>query len=165
MTIADVQPIPLELLVLITPDEHYNSAKLSATRTKLMPRPSGSKSTTASGHVPPKPESKHGFSMTIVHLGKKGYSMQLWVDTFVSRKKWLESMDKQQQVIRDRSCVFVSETITEGYFTLGQRKINCISPYGESAGGVRHKLTSWLYRWRQANDLRCCRWRLLFQSP
>ncbi|KAK4689351.1 RHO1 GDP-GTP exchange protein 1/2, partial [Tremellales sp. Uapishka_1] len=121
------RPIPLELLTLIMPEDHYNSAKLSATRNKLMSRPSGSR-TAALSHVPPKPESKHGFLMTIVHLGRKGYSMQLWVDTYVSRKKWSEHIDKQQQILRDRSCVFVSETITEGYFG-GLRKVNCISPY------------------------------------
>lgn len=93
-----------------------------------MSRPTTNKVQSAS-HIPPKPESKHGFSMTIVHLGKKGYSMQLWVETYVSRKKWLEAIDKQQAILRDRSCVFVPETITEGYF-MGMRKINCISPYG-----------------------------------
>ena len=57
--------------------------------------------------------------------------MQLWVDTYVSRKKWLENIDKQQGVLRDRSCVFVTETITDGYFC-GLRKVTCLSPYGES---------------------------------
>jgi hypothetical protein len=127
----DIQPIPLELLVFNTPDETYN-AKLSGGggRTKqLMSRPSANKSSTAA-HVPPKPESKHGFSITIVHLGKKGYSMQLWVDTYVSRKKWLEAIDKQQTILRERSCVFVADTITEGYFH-GLRRISCVSPYGQ----------------------------------
>jgi hypothetical protein len=32
--------------------------------------------------------------------------------------------------LRERSCIFVSESITEGFFS-GLRKINCISPYGE----------------------------------
>ena len=95
-----------------------------------MSRPSaqGGKSG-ALAHVPPKPESKHGFSITIVHLGKKGYSMQLWVDSYVSRKKWLEQIDKQQTILRERSCIFVTESITEGFFS-GLRKVNCISPYG-----------------------------------
>ena len=126
---ADRQPIPLELLVIVTPDEHYNSTRLSAGRGKLTARPSANKG--SGTYVPPKPESKHGFSLTIVHLGKKGYSMQLWVDTYVSRKKWLEHIDKQQGVLRDRSCVFVTESITDGYFC-GLRKVTCLSPYGES---------------------------------
>lgn len=56
--------------------------------------------------------------------------MQLWVDTFVSRKKWLEAIDKQQTVLRERSLVFAPETITEGWF-VGLRRIHCVSPYGE----------------------------------
>lgn len=99
----------------------------------------GSSSTGANGssanHVPPKPDSKHGYSLTIIHLGKKGYSMQLWVDTYMSRKKWLEAIDKQQTVLRERSCVFVPESITEGYF-VGLRRIHCVSPYGTSFTGV-----------------------------
>ncbi|WWC71864.1 uncharacterized protein I206_105823 [Kwoniella pini CBS 10737] len=133
------RPIPLELLVLVTPDDSYNSSKLSASRaaTKLMPRQSTTSSITGNSKVtsltnPPKPESKHGFSLTVIHLGKKGYSMQLWVDTYMSRKKWLESIDKQQTILRERSCVFVSETITEGGSSFtggGLRKVNCVSPY------------------------------------
>ena len=123
------RPIPLELLVIVTPDEQYNATKLSGGRAKLIARPSANSKIGSGSHVPPKPESKHGFSITIIHLGKKGYSLQLWVDTFVSRKKWLEAIDKQQGILRDRSCVFTSETITEGYFG-GLRKINCLSPYG-----------------------------------
>ncbi|ORY26665.1 CNH domain-domain-containing protein [Naematelia encephala] len=124
------RPIPLELLVIVTPDDHYNSTKLSSGRGKLMARPTASGKTGSGTHVPPKPESKHGFSISIAHLGKKGYSMQLWVDTWVSRKKWLECIDKQQGLLRERSCVFVTESITDGYFG-GLRKINCISPYDQ----------------------------------
>jgi hypothetical protein len=127
-----IQPIPLELLVVITPDDSYNSGKLSAGRARLMSRPSAPSGKAGSlAHVPPKPESKHGFSITIMHLGKKGYSMQLWVDSYVARKKWLEHIDKQQTILRDRSCIFVTESITEGFFS-GLRKINCVSPYGKS---------------------------------
>ncbi|KAL7418308.1 RHO1 GDP-GTP exchange protein 2 [Cryptotrichosporon argae] len=124
------RPIPLELLVLIAPEDSYNSAKLSATRNKLIARPTGGKGSVsgATAHVPPKPEGKHGFSLTVVHLGKKGYSLQLWVDSYVGRKKWLEEIDKQQQLIRDRSTIFSTETITDGYFR-DNRKITCVSPY------------------------------------
>jgi hypothetical protein len=132
---ADItQPIPLELLVIFSPEDHYNS-KLSS-RNKLITRPSATSSRTglhsnsSATHIPLKPESKHGFSITIVHLGKKGYNMQLWVDTYVGRKKWLEAIDQQQTTLRERSCIFVTESITEGYF-VGLRKIRCLSPYGK----------------------------------
>ena len=126
------RPIPLELMVVVTPDEHYNATKLSNSRSKLIARGGvGTISKTGSGSiVPPKPESKHGFSITIIHLGKKGYALQLWVDTYVGRKKWLEAMDKQQSSLRDRTCIFASETITDGVFG-GLRKLNCATTYGQ----------------------------------
>ncbi|WOO79274.1 Rho1 guanine nucleotide exchange factor 1 [Vanrija pseudolonga] len=126
------RPIPLELLVLRYPEDHYNSAKLSAgTNNKLIRAggpagKAGGKSQLA--HIPPKPESKHGFFLNVIHLGRKGYELQLWIDTYAGRRKWIESIEKQQQVIRDHSTIFVSETITEGFFQ-GLRRINCLSPY------------------------------------
>jgi hypothetical protein len=129
-----LQPIPLELLVVTSPDEAYN-AKLSGGTSRgkqLMSRtPAGKSTSAAAAVIPTKPDSKHGFSITIVHLGKKGYSMQLWVDTYVGRKKWLESIDKQQTTLREKSCVFTTQTITEGFFN-SLRRVNCISPYGKS---------------------------------
>jgi hypothetical protein len=82
-------------------------------------------------HTQPKPESKHGFSLTITHLGRKGYSMVLWAETYMSRKKWLEHIDKQQAILRERSQVFVTESLTDHFF-IGLKKVNCTSPYGES---------------------------------
>lgn len=116
------RPIPLELLVLITPEDHFNSARSR----KLISR--GTNKTKEGVHVPPKPESRHGFSITVVHLGRKGYQIQLWVDTYQSRKTWVENIEKQQQIIRDRSTIFTSETISENYFQ-GLRRITCVSPY------------------------------------
>ncbi|ODN82498.1 rho guanyl-nucleotide exchange factor [Cryptococcus wingfieldii CBS 7118] len=126
------RPIPLELLVLVTPDESYNSSKLSHGRTRLITRHTTSSNNQAANSVaaPPRPESKHGFSLTIIHLGKKGYSMQLWVDTYIGRKKWLESIDKQQTSLREKSCVFVSESVADGSPS-GLRKVNCASPYDQ----------------------------------
>ncbi|GFZ48548.1 Rho1 guanine nucleotide exchange factor 1 [Saitozyma sp. JCM 24511] len=127
------RPIPLELLVVTSPDEAYN-AKLSGGTSRgkqLMSRtPAGKSTSAAAAVIPTKPDSKHGFSITIVHLGKKGYSMQLWVDTYVGRKKWLESIDKQQTTLREKSCVFTTQTITEGFFN-SLRRVNCISPYDQ----------------------------------
>jgi hypothetical protein len=118
-------------LVISAPDDAYNSANLSATRSKTGGRAVVGKAGSMA-HVPPKPDSKHGFLVTISHLGKKGYSMQLWVDTYIGRKKWLESIDKQQTMLREKSCVFVTASITDGFFS-GLRRINCISPYGQSS--------------------------------
>lgn len=127
------QPIPLELLVLTVPEDYNNSAKLSASsRNKLITR-NASKGNQLI-HVPPKPESKHGFSLTLHLLGRKGFTMQLWVETYVNRKKWVEQIEKQQQIIRDRNTIFVAETVTDGFFQAKKsvtsiNAINCLSPY------------------------------------
>lgn len=80
--------------------------------------------------VIPKPESKHGYSLTMIHLGRKGYNMTLWVPTYAGRKKWLEHIDSQQQILRDRSRVFETATLSEKLF-MGANKLNCAVPYGE----------------------------------
>jgi len=118
----------LELLVLTTPEDYSNSKLTTSTRGKLISRNNTKTTLTSAAHIPPKPESKHGFSLHIQHLGRKGYSFTLWVETYVSRKKWVEMIEKQQQIIRERTSAFVPETITDGFFG-GLRRINCISPY------------------------------------
>lgn len=121
------RPIYLELLVLTVPEDYNNSAKLSASsRSKLMTRNASKGNQLV--HVPPKPESKHGFSITVSRLGRQGFSLQLWVESYVNRKKWVEQIEKRQQEIRDKSTIFVPETVTEGFFQ-GLRRINCLSPY------------------------------------
>ncbi len=77
----------------------------------------------------PKPESKHGYSLTLLHLGRKGYTMTLWAPTFAGRRKWLEHIDVQQQSLRDRSRIFETIAITNHFFG-GANKLNCAAPYG-----------------------------------
>ena len=112
---------------MLSPDDQTNAGRLSVNRNRIMATRITSGKTSVS-QAPVKPDSKHGFSLTMIHLGKRGYSMQLWVDTFALRKKWLESIDKQQHTLRERSTVFTTETITEGHFT-SNRRLNCVSPY------------------------------------
>lgn len=76
----------------------------------------------------PKPESKHGFSFTLIHLGRKGYTMTLWVPTYAGRKKWLENIEQQQQNLRDRSRIFETVSLTDRFF-VGPNKLNCSVPY------------------------------------
>ncbi|KAG9073621.1 hypothetical protein FS749_014869, partial [Ceratobasidium sp. UAMH 11750] len=69
-------PIPLELLVVSTPEE--NAARASRPRTTLIRRNSNG-STTANGTPPPaapaRPDSqKSGYQLTVSHLGKRGVS-------------------------------------------------------------------------------------------
>lgn len=117
-----LQPIPLELLVVSAPDEFpisKSATRQKQTLTKNLP------------HAPvvPVKDSKGGFSITVLHLGKKYYSMTLWANTYVSQRKWVESILKQQEIIRERSMVFETKTLSEGFF-IGSVRVNCAAPFG-----------------------------------
>ncbi|KAH8093213.1 CNH-domain-containing protein [Cristinia sonorae] len=119
-------PIPLELLVVSAPDE-FPTAKNNTRQRQLLTR--------NSPHAPviPVKDAKGGFSITFVYLGKKFYTITLWASTYVSQRKWVESIQKQQDVIRDRNTVFETMTLSEGFF-VGAIRVNCAAPFG---GGRR----------------------------
>lgn len=121
------KPIPLELLVLTSPDAEFNTTRgtSSGNKSRSLSRPGSTKS---GKDVIPKPESKHGYSLTLIHLGRKGYTMTLWAATYVARKKWLEHIDEQHQKLRERSRIFDSVSITDRYFG-PTHKLNCAVPY------------------------------------
>lgn len=75
-------------------------------------------------------ESKGGFSITFVHLGRKYYQMTLWASTYVSQRKWVEHIQKQQDLMRERSTVFETVTLSEGFF-LGPNRVNCAAAFSE----------------------------------
>lgn len=123
-----LQPIPLELMTVTAPEEARIAMKTGTTRTKM-----GSLARTANGKsvkdVIHKPDSKHGFSLTIQHLGRKGYYLTLWAASFAARQNWLEHIDEQQQNLRNRSRIFETMSLTDRFF-VGLNKVNCASPYG-----------------------------------
>lgn len=80
--------------------------------------------------VPLKGNVKDGFAMTFVHLGRKYYQITLYANTLQNRRKWLETIHKQQEVMRLRSLVFDTVTVSEGFFT-GPIRVNCAAPFGE----------------------------------
>lgn len=82
-------------------------------------------------HAPvvPVKDSKGGFSITVVHLGKKYYSMTLWASTQINQRKWMENILKQQEAMRERSLVFETLTLSEGFF-IGSVRVNCAAPFG-----------------------------------
>ena len=75
-------------------------------------------------------DAKGGFSVTFVHLGRKYYQMTLWASTYVSQRKWVEHIAKQQETMRERSLVFETRTLSEDFFT-GVNRVSCAAPYGE----------------------------------
>ncbi|CAE7134454.1 unnamed protein product [Rhizoctonia solani] len=95
------RPIPLELLIVSTPDENANRA--ARPRTTLI-RPNGN-GQAANGTPPPaaptRPDSqKSGYQLTFSYLGKKGYSLTLWAPTVIARKKWVDHILAQQEAMR-----------------------------------------------------------------
>ena len=116
------QPIPLELLLVSAPDEYPNH-KSSKQKALLKNAP----------HTPviPIKETKGGFSITFIRLGREYYEITLWASTYVSLRKWVEHITKQQDLMRERSTIFETVTLNEGFF-VGPNRVNCAAPFGKS---------------------------------
>lgn len=71
---------------------------------------------------------KNGFPITFIHLGWRGYTITLWATTYISKKKWLEAIQKQQDELKERSTVFETVPFAEGFCTTGNR-VNCAAPF------------------------------------
>ena len=69
--------------------------------------------------------------MTFTHLGRKGYSITLWAATASGQKNWLEKIEQRQNILRERSMVFDTALLSEGYF-VGSNRATCAAPFGAS---------------------------------
>ncbi|SPC63074.1 probable to GDP/GTP exchange factor Rom2p [Ustilago sp. UG-2017b] len=122
------KPIPLELLIVTVYDE-VPTGKGSSTRPKsVMSRTSTGTRYSGTPGTAPKQDAKTGYALTFAYLGKKGYSMTLWASTFVSRKKWFENIESRQEILRQRSNIFDTITLSENFF-LGPNRVNCSVPF------------------------------------
>jgi len=75
-----------------------------------------------------RPEAKGTFWINFIHLGRKHYTLTLWANSQLGMKKWTENIWKQQQVLRERSMLFDTVPLSEGYFT-SHNKVNCAAPF------------------------------------
>ncbi|PWY97663.1 CNH-domain-containing protein [Testicularia cyperi] len=122
------KPIPLELLIVTVYDE-VPTGKGSSTRPKsVMSRTSTGTRYSGTPGTAPKQDAKTGYALTFTYLGKKGYSMTLWANTFVSRRKWFENIEARQEILRQRSNIFDTITLSENFF-LGPNRVNCSVPF------------------------------------
>lgn len=80
--------------------------------------------------APVKSEAKGQYWIQFQHLGRKAYTLTLWANSVMSQKKWVESIQKQQVVMRDRSMYFDEVVLSEGFFG-GPNKVNCAAPFSE----------------------------------
>jgi RHO1 GDP-GTP exchange protein 1/2 len=119
----------LELLILAQSDD------ASVSKGPLAKRPSSgllppAKTTTIGLNLPGRNNDLgKGYAVTFTHLGKKGYNLTLYAPTWVSRRKWVEHIESQQRLIRDRSSIFTKVVVCEKYF-MGSNKVNCAVAFG-----------------------------------
>ncbi|KAF8967665.1 CNH domain-containing protein [Flammula alnicola] len=135
------RPIPLELLLIDAPPEEPSNGtmrsqqrktqalvrKSSFERSRAMAMPSVVSAVTI------KSDHKGQHWINFIHLGRKYYNLMLWATSPMSQKKWLEVIYKQQQAMRERSVIFDTVILSEGFFA-GPNKVNCAAPY---SGGRR----------------------------
>ena len=132
------QPIPLELLLVnAPPDENSRDSTRSLQRKPqaLVRRSSfeerRNRNMANMGTI--RNDSNRGVHwINFVHLGRKHYNLMLWANSPISQQKWLETIYKQQQILKERSLIFGTVTLSEGFFS-GPNKVNCAAPYSESA--------------------------------
>ncbi|KAG8950768.1 RHO1 GDP-GTP exchange protein 2 [Tulasnella sp. 424] len=132
------RPIPLELLVVTAQEESASSRSATkGSRQAIIRRNSFSKRDEKDREngflpLPLKSDSKNGYPITFMHLGRKGYVLTLSASTVIGRKKWLEKFAKQQEVMRERSMTFDTLTLSEGFF-FGENKVNCAAPFNHGS--------------------------------
>ena len=115
------KPIPLELLVIAEMDQIIPKLGIAKRpSTNLLP---GAKPTAAG-----LPGEKQSFPITFRHLGKGAYELQLYATSSVQRKKFIEKVEEQQTLLRERNSNFYTKTIlSEGFFNASNR-VNCLVP-------------------------------------
>ena len=130
------KPIPLELLVVSAQDDPLASRTSSARPKSLMSRTSNtsklnlSTNGSAGKNPVPDPTSKTGFPITFTHLGRKGYNLTLWSPSWAGRKRWLDKIEERQSELRQRSLIFETSVLSEGYF-VGTNRATCAAPYSK----------------------------------
>ncbi|KAL4061872.1 CNH-domain-containing protein [Scleroderma citrinum] len=128
------RPIPLELLFVSIPDENPQTNRPPNRQPRTLTKKNSlNRGAPYAPAIPVKVDGKGGFAITFVHLGRKFYHLTLWASTFVSHRKWMESIMKQQELLRERSMIFETVTVSEGFFA-ASNKVNCAAPFG----GGRH---------------------------
>lgn len=126
------QPIPLELLLISASQD--SASTNSRPRQALVKRNSFERNRGAPANTSTlivKPDGKGSHWINFMYLGRKYYSLMLWASSPLSHRKWLEVIVKQQQLMRERSMIFDTVTLSESFFA-GPNKVNCAAPFGMS---------------------------------
>ncbi|KAG6869198.1 hypothetical protein C0993_009061 [Termitomyces sp. T159_Od127] len=124
------QPIPLELLLIAAPEDAAQTANKRG-KHALVKKPSVNMNRVSATGVPPivvKAEAKGQNWINFMHLGRKFYNLVLWAPTPALHRKWLDLIVSQQTMLRERSMVFDTVVLNEGFFH-GPNRVNCAAPF------------------------------------
>ncbi|CAK5283232.1 unnamed protein product [Mycena citricolor] len=133
------KPIPLELLLVSASEDMNGKDKdtLRGQRRQLVRKSSFGNGAGQRGSPHPpsvviRADAKGPNWISFSHLGRKAYSLVLSAGTPLAQRKWMENIIKQQTAMRERSLVFDTIALSEGFF--GANKVNCAAPF---SGGRR----------------------------
>jgi hypothetical protein len=116
------KPIPLELLVIAEMGEVIPRTGIAKRpSSSLVPGIKSSASSTSSGQ-------KEVYPITFRHLGKGAYELQLYATTITQRKKFIEKVEEQQRMLRERNSNFYSKTVLCENFFNANNRVNCLVP-------------------------------------
>ncbi|KAJ7210545.1 CNH-domain-containing protein [Mycena pura] len=127
------RPIPLELLLISASSEEPANGKdtLRGNRPRQLTRKGSFGSAPRGSPHPPvvsvRPDAKGPNWINFAHLGRKMYSLVLWAGSPLAQRKWVEQISKQQTSMRERSMVFGTVALSEGFFI--ENKVNCAAPF------------------------------------
>lgn len=129
------KPIPLELLAVnSSPVDDIGNGTLRGTQRQkqALVRKSSFEKPRAPSVVAIKNDNHHKAQLWIefIQLGRRHFKLMLQASSPLAHRKWLEVIYKQQQAMRERSVVFDTVTLSEGFFS-GPNKVNCAAPYCE----------------------------------
>ena len=115
------KPIPLELLVIAEMDQVIPRLGIAKRPpSSLIP---GTKSSAATN-----PGEKQVFPITFKHLGRGAYELPLYATSIMQRKKFIEKVEAQQRLLRERNSNFYFKSILCEAFFNSANRVNCLVP-------------------------------------
>ncbi|CAI2166629.1 18259_t:CDS:10 [Funneliformis geosporum] len=109
------KPIPLEFLSVFATEGSYENRVHSRRPQSILP---GKTPAVVRGN-------DRQFALTFCRLGKKAFTITLYAPTYISRKKWIEHIERQREIIKDGGKIFEKEILLEKKTFLGSSKVNC----------------------------------------
>lgn len=107
-----MRPIPLELLQLSEGDEVTRRKATHMIRTTVA-----------------RQDSSKTFPLTFQHIGRRGYDLTLYTDSFQSRKTWAEVILRQRNEERQASDVFTKHVLQAAFFRSASLRVTCVKPF------------------------------------